>query len=185
VNHHRGDHPGQFRIGHPAGAGDECGAGGGHRFLVLVGDQVLGDDDVGAAHLAERLQADFAVQPVPDLHRPMQNQLLIGVHHLAQVVADQDPHEQLLDRERYKDADERDRPQNHVAGSLSRAQLPFRANCAVPVFTPPGTGLPICLGQVPAGATEMRAKEADLLCETGGIDVAVTVPREGYSGEHE
>jgi len=78
---------------------------------VLVGDQVLGDDDVGAAHLAERLQADFAVQPVPDLHRPMQNQLLIGVHHLAQVVADQDLHEQLLDRERYEDADERDRPQ--------------------------------------------------------------------------
>ena len=73
--------------------------------------KVLGDDDVGAAHLAERLQADFAVQPVPDLHRPMQNQLLIGVHHLAQVVAGQDPHEQLLDRERYEDADERDRPQ--------------------------------------------------------------------------
>lgn len=75
----------------------------------MVGDQIPGHDDVGATDLPERLQADVAVQPVPDLHRPMQNQLLIGVHHLAQVVADQDPHEQLLDRERSEDADERDR----------------------------------------------------------------------------
>ena len=53
VHHHRSDRPGQLRIGHATGPGDECGAGRGHRILMLVDDQVPGDDDVGAAHLPE------------------------------------------------------------------------------------------------------------------------------------
>src|ERR1700712_349663 len=49
---------------------------------VLVGDDVLGDDDVGAMGLTNRVKVDIAVELVAGLNRALERQLLVDLDDL-------------------------------------------------------------------------------------------------------
>src|ERR1700748_2369267 len=58
------------------------------RLAGLVGDDVLGHDDVGAVRLANRVHGDVAVQPVARVDRTHELELLVDLHDLRVLEGD-------------------------------------------------------------------------------------------------
>src|ERR1700710_823973 len=59
-----------------------------HGLTLVVGDDVLGDDDVGAVRLPDRVHVHVAVQPVACVDRTQELELLVDLHDLLVLDSD-------------------------------------------------------------------------------------------------
>ncbi|SLH82918.1 Uncharacterised protein [Mycobacteroides abscessus subsp. abscessus] len=118
VHEHVVHRVGEIRVDVGAAAAHQRGVGGEHQLVVLGGDDVLGDDDVAAERLPERVQVHITGQLVADLDRPVELQDLVGLHDLAQVVAGDDRLEQLALGQDPDQGDEGERSHQAVVAVL-------------------------------------------------------------------